>query len=118
MYIRKETILFISFSCRVAISSLRLIPLSLSTLRYLPKSSSLFSSCKMSRILMNISSFGTNLYLSKIETSSSNESVKFFKQFKGKCESHSISYCNYVITLSRWNQLHTGLRTPPLTLVV
>ena len=106
----------IPFSWSLVISSLRLIPLSFKTFIYLENSSSLFSSCRISKILIKSSSFGINLYLSRSVTSSSNVNVKF-KAVQGKCLTHFIFCCNYSITLSRWNQLHKVLRTPPLRLL-
>ena len=80
-----------SFSCKDNNKSLRLTPACFRVLIQLRKSSSLFSSCKISKTLTKNNSAGINLYLSKSEISSSNVNVKFFKQFKGKCYSHYIS---------------------------
>ena len=75
----------ISFLCNSTRTSLNGTSTRLRVTRSLCNNSSSWSSWNRRSTLSTRSSFGVSPYLSKIEISSSNVSVKFFNQFKSKC---------------------------------
>ena len=106
----------ISFLCNSIRTSLNCILICLRVTKSLCNNSSSWSSWNRRSTLRTSNSLGVSPYLFRIEISSSNVNVKFFKSVqKANVIVHMHLELQKVNPLSRWNQLHKVLEIPLLT---